>query len=206
MEKQSFSEWLDKTTKRAITRVEVSNLSVQKKARGNHRQDLSRPILENLLGNGYTDVEWDSGDSTHAPCIELNHQKWTLEEFLSGLQHDAPIFEKSHPGDKNCKVIVTGQNLPPVVVDSFGDEVRGPDYVPSDEKELSEEDLTPTESDPELDKILQELNDTDEDVGLHPSELKQIDKYIKDVEKSRPNPEERKPFWTRLWDFLTQKH
>ena len=118
--KQSFSEWLDKTTKRAITRVEVSNLSVQKEARGNTRQDMSRPVLEQLLGGGYSEVEWDSGNSVCATCVELNHQKWTLEEFLSGLNHDAPMFEKSHPGDTGCTILVSGENLPIVRVDSYG--------------------------------------------------------------------------------------
>ena len=118
--KQSFSEWLDKTTKRAMNAVEASNLSVQKEARGNTRQDMSRPVLEQLLGNGYEVVEWDSGSSTHAPCVELNRQQWMLDDFLSGLNHDAPIFERSHPGDKSCTLLVSGNDVPTVRVDSYG--------------------------------------------------------------------------------------
>ena len=118
--KQSFSEWLDKTAKRAVDLVVVSNLSNQKKARGNTRQDMSRPVLEQLLENGYNGVEWDSGNSTHSPCVELNHQKWALTDFLSGLQFDAPIFEKSHPGDSSCTLVVSGEDLPTVRVDSYG--------------------------------------------------------------------------------------
>jgi hypothetical protein len=117
---QSFSEWLDTTTKRAMNVVEASNLTVQKEARGNTRQDMSRLVLEQLLENGYQTVEWDSGHTTCGKCLELHRQQWTLSDFLMGLEHDAPIFEKSHPGDVSCTVLVSGDNLPTVRVDSYG--------------------------------------------------------------------------------------
>ncbi len=116
----TFSEWLDATTKRAMHIAEISCLTIEKEAIGNTRQDMSRPILEQLLGNGYEVVEWDSGHSTHALCVELNHQKWVLEDFLTGLQHDAPIFERAHPGDQSCSLLVSGSDVPTVRVDSYG--------------------------------------------------------------------------------------
>lgn len=89
-------------------------------AAGNHRQDPTRPILQELQQQGYEVVTWDSRNSTHAPCQALENQQWTLEAFLSGLVHDAPLFERSHPGDANCRIIVSGPDLQTLVIDSFG--------------------------------------------------------------------------------------
>lgn len=90
---------------------------------GNHRKDLCRPILQSLLAKGYDTVEWDSGASVHDVCVALHGQRWDLSQFLSGLVHDAPLFERSHPGDKNCSLVIYSRgtpNLPPMRVDSFG--------------------------------------------------------------------------------------
>jgi hypothetical protein len=90
---------------------------------GNRRKDKSRPLLQTLLHRGYDTVEWDSGVSTHDVCLALGGQRWTLNQFLQGLAHDAPLFERSHPGDKMCSVIVycDGRDDVPVVrVDSWG--------------------------------------------------------------------------------------
>jgi len=93
------------------------------RGRGNHRKDLSRPVLQALMSKGYDTVQWDSGASVHDVCVALHGQRWDLNQFLSGLSHDAPLFERSHPGDKNCSVIVYCRDkaeLKPVRVDSFG--------------------------------------------------------------------------------------
>ena len=100
--------------------VESSNLTIQKEAVGNTRQDMSRPVLEQLLDNGYVEVEWDSGHTTCGRCLELDKQKWTLEEFAINVPYDAPIFSRSHPGDKSCTLLVSGPDLPTVRVDSYG--------------------------------------------------------------------------------------
>jgi hypothetical protein len=94
---------------------------LNKEAVGNHRQDATRPVLEDLRDQGYSVVTWDSGNSTHGECRDLNRQTWELDNFLSGLEYDAPLFERSHPGDENCTLIVSGANLPDVRVDSYGD-------------------------------------------------------------------------------------
>jgi hypothetical protein len=116
----NFSDWVDTVVTNKINTEKESEFRIQKEAVGNTRQDMSRPVLEDLLGNGYSIVQWNSGNSTHGICVELNNQQWTLEDFLTGLVHDAPIFERSHPGDKNCTLVVSGEGLPQVVVDSFG--------------------------------------------------------------------------------------
>lgn len=116
----NFSNWIDAIVQKKIVAEKDAKFEIQKEAVGNNRQDMSRPVLEELLNHGYSVVQWDSGQTAHSVCIELNNQQWTLEDFLSGLVHDAPIFERSHPGDANCTVIVSGEGLPSVRVDSFG--------------------------------------------------------------------------------------
>jgi hypothetical protein len=116
----NFATWVDEVVKNKITSEKEARFDIKKEAIGNNRQDLSRPTLENLLHDGYQTVQWNSGMSNHSVCVELNNQQWTLEDFLSGLVHDAPIFERSHPGDNNCSVVVMGDGLPNLQVDSFG--------------------------------------------------------------------------------------
>jgi hypothetical protein len=83
------------------------------------REDVSLPPLTDLLRRGYTVVIWDAGNTTHSQCRELNQQQWELAQFLTGLEHSAPIFEHSHVGCY-CTVIVRGDGLNDVVVDSYG--------------------------------------------------------------------------------------
>lgn len=106
---------------------------LQKQAVGNTRQDMTRPILEDLLNEGYTLVTWDSGNSRHSICVDLDKQVWELDQFLRGLEHDAPLFERSHPGDISCSLIVSGPGLPDVRVDSYGninENISTPQYAP----------------------------------------------------------------------------
>lgn len=114
------SEWLKSVVESKYRTNASEQRELIKEALGNTRQDLTRPILEDLSRQGYQVVIWDAGNSTHGVCRELDKQQWTLEDFLTGLSHDAPMFERSHPGDTNCSIFVQGQDLPTVRVDSFG--------------------------------------------------------------------------------------
>lgn len=93
---------------------------VNKRAVGNHRQDETLPILQQLQGDGYTTVTWDSGNSTHSKCIELDKQIFDLSDFIRSTTHDAPLFCRSHPGDVSCALLVSGEGLPTIRLDSFG--------------------------------------------------------------------------------------
>ena len=39
---------------------------LNKEAAGNHRQDMTRPILEDLINDGYKIVQWNSNGSHHS--------------------------------------------------------------------------------------------------------------------------------------------
>lgn len=93
------------------------------KPRGNTRKDRSRSILQALLAKGYNIVQWDSGATVCEKCGPLHGQRWDLKQFITGLRHDAPIFERSHPGCKSCSVIVysrKSKKLKQMKVDSYG--------------------------------------------------------------------------------------
>ncbi len=74
-------------------------------------QDDSLGELSNLLQVGYDTVQWILNEThkIYDICDELNNYTWSLEEFISGLQHNAPIFEKSHPGCK-CLLRITSNS------------------------------------------------------------------------------------------------
>jgi hypothetical protein len=94
---------------------------IQKTAAGNHRQDMTGPVLERLQHEGYNQVMWNSEQSTHSECRDLNRQRWDLDDFLATTEYDAPLFSRSHPGDANCTLTVSGAGLPDIEVDSYGD-------------------------------------------------------------------------------------
>src|ERR1035437_3505128 len=103
----------------AIKAMRICRLN--KEAAGNHRQDMTGPILQNLAADGYTQVTWNSNGSHHGQCRDLNRQVWDLQDFLATTEYDAPLFSRSHPGDASCTLTVSGAGHPSVEVDSYGD-------------------------------------------------------------------------------------
>ncbi|MGH7974734.1 MAG: hypothetical protein ACREBR_04365 [bacterium] len=102
----------------AIKAMRICRLN--KTAAGNHRQDMTGQVLDDLLTNGYNQVTWNSNGSHHGACRDLNKQVWDLQDFLNTTEYDAPLFSRSHPGDESCTLTVSGPGLPPVEVDSYG--------------------------------------------------------------------------------------
>lgn len=85
-------------------------------------KDVSLPILQDLLGQGYDTTTWQTNaGATDAPCISKNGDVQPLADFVANLFHEAPFFEKTHVGCK-CGVKVTGPGLPDVFVTAFGRE------------------------------------------------------------------------------------
>ncbi len=83
-------------------------------------KDVSLPIFQDLLSQGYDMTNWatDAG-AVDPPCIAKNNESMPLADFIANLMHEAPIYEKTHPGCK-CGVRVTGPDLPDVFVTAFG--------------------------------------------------------------------------------------
>jgi len=88
-------------------------------------QDVSLQTFEELQGQGYDKVDWHTSPSAKdAPCLVVGGESWPMDEFLmgpggGGLQHAAPMYERTHVGC-NCTVVVSGPGLSDVVVNAFG--------------------------------------------------------------------------------------
>lgn len=110
----NYKTWLDKTV--------TGKLSKNRKnfVKNAAKEDLTLPVLDSLINEGYEVVQWDAGNSTHSKCLDLHGQQWPLVDFISGLSYSAPMAEKSHPNDANCKLIVSGVEVPTVSVDYSG--------------------------------------------------------------------------------------
>ena len=67
--------------------------------RKNRKQEKSLIYLKRLLKKGFDKVKWVYSESGCSKCSSLHGKKWDLEDFIDGLEHNAPIFEHSHP---NC--------------------------------------------------------------------------------------------------------
>jgi len=92
-----------------------------------HKQDMSMPVLQDLLDQGYDQCIWrlstlhDEQDG-YDICDELAGNEFSIEALISEADYEAPIFSKSHVG---CACFLecystTDPALPPVNV-SAGD-------------------------------------------------------------------------------------
>ncbi len=83
-------------------------------------QDVSLPVFQDLLTQGYDNTTWQTSPSaTDGQCIAKNGDQDSLENFIATTQYDAPIYSKTHPVC-NCNVLVQGPGLPDVIVNAFG--------------------------------------------------------------------------------------
>lgn len=77
-------------------------------------QDDSATALHSALRAGYTHAQWitnpehDYEDYPNCGCPEMNGQILTIEEMVTGLNYNAPMFEKTHVG---CKCELRIYNL-----------------------------------------------------------------------------------------------
>jgi hypothetical protein len=106
-------------------------------------QDVSLPILEDLLSKGYDLATWNtSASATDGPCISKNGDQMALSEFIAGLVHAAPFYEKTHVGC-TCSATVTGPDLPEIIVNAFGIVEGEPPVEEIPEEVVPEQELPP---------------------------------------------------------------
>lgn len=116
LETNEYNEWVKQVASKKIQADKHAHrISIQAA-----RKDLTRPVLQTLLQQGYDQVVWNASATKCGTCRELHKQRWDLEDFLSNLEHDAPMAERSHPNDNGCKLIVSGPGLPRVTVNYEG--------------------------------------------------------------------------------------
>ncbi len=96
-------------------------------------QDISLPIFRSLKSKGYNSTRWHTNaGATDVPCLSKDGDVQDLNSFLFGLQHAAPIYEKTHVGCK-CTIEVTAPGKPTVMVNAFGIVQGDIDVTPTDE-------------------------------------------------------------------------
>jgi len=81
--------------------------------------DESLSVLERLLDAGYTNVKWIVSSEPCAICRDLEDKEWDLKDFISGLDHEAPVFEHGHVNDR-CELEVSGPDLETIRVNFEG--------------------------------------------------------------------------------------
>lgn len=83
-------------------------------------QDVSLPILEEKIAEGYVDGVWNTSPSAvDAACLARGGERFALADFVAGLVHAAPFFEKTHVGC-HCTLTISGPGLPDMVISAFG--------------------------------------------------------------------------------------
>lgn len=91
---------------------------------GLHLQDMSTEVLMNAVQAGYTHAIWNLHELHPETdvCDTLHGKVFRLEDLVLGLQHNAPIFEKSHP-NCICWLLVYSEydaDLKWIIIDAIG--------------------------------------------------------------------------------------
>lgn len=86
-------------------------------------QDVSLPVFQDLLEQGYDTATFEAHPHACSYCKKRNGMKWKLKDFISNLQYDAPIFEKAAHvnAQSNIKVSDSKGELEDVYVNYNGD-------------------------------------------------------------------------------------
>lgn len=187
---------MDQAWLSALTSKAMRICRLNKQAAGNHRQDMTGPVLDRLLGEGYTQVRWNSNGSHHSECVDLNRQVWDLQNFLATTEYDAPLFSRSHPGDASCTLTVSGPGLPDVEVDSYGETNEGigtgrltPSVKPAPAPVLPEMPTTVVKPTAPKEKVVEPVVQQPEKKVVPVT--KEVHKQLKDpFEKEKLTPEE----------------
>ena len=85
-------------------------------------QDISLPIFEDLLEQGYNMITLVAWSGACAYCKKKNGTTMSLNNWLNQLQHSAPVFEAFHVNSQSeLKVWDKKGELPDVFVNYEGD-------------------------------------------------------------------------------------
>ena len=85
-------------------------------------QDVSLPVFEDLLDQGYNMITLVAWSGACAYCKKKNGKTMPLARWLNQLQHEAPVFEAFHVNSQSeLKVWDKNGELPDVFVNYEGD-------------------------------------------------------------------------------------
>ena len=85
-------------------------------------QDISTPVLQDLLEQGYNMVTFVAYPGACAFCKGINGKTKQLLQHLRSLQHDAPLFEMAHVNSQSeLKIWDKNGELPDIFVNYNGE-------------------------------------------------------------------------------------
>lgn len=127
--KRNLTKNTSKSTKPSKTKVTTRNKPVSRrfkiqKPKGIYPlQDVSLPVFQDLLEQGYDTATFVAHSNACTYCKKRNGKTWKLYQFISNLQYDAPIFEKAAHvnAQSDIKVSDSKGELPDVFVNYNGD-------------------------------------------------------------------------------------
>lgn len=121
---KNTSKWVRPSKKSLKTKNKpVSRRFKIKPNTGYPLQDVSLPVFQDLLEQGYDTATFVAHPHACSYCKKRNGMKWKLKDFISNLQYDAPIFEKAAHvnAQSNIKVSDSKGELEDVYVNYNGE-------------------------------------------------------------------------------------
>lgn len=105
------------------TLIKKPNKSITIKNKGLYPlQDVSTPVLKDLLEQGYNMITFVAHSNACAYCKGINGKTKSLAQHLQSLQYDAPLFEISHVNSlSELKIWDKNGELPDIFVNYNGD-------------------------------------------------------------------------------------
>lgn len=125
--KRNLTKNTSKGVKPNKTDVKTRNKPVSKRFKirpttGYPLQDVSLPVFEDLLEQGYNMITLVAWSGACNVCQKKNGKTMSLGKWLNQLQHSAPIFEAFHVNSQSeLKVWDKNGELPDVFVNYQGD-------------------------------------------------------------------------------------
>ena len=125
--KKDLSKNTSKGVKPSKTNVKTRNKPVSNRFKirpntGYPLQDVSLPVFEDLLDQGYNMVTFVAHPNACNHCKGINGRTVPLSQHLQNLNYEAPIFEMAHVNSQSeLKVWDKNGELPPVFVNYEGD-------------------------------------------------------------------------------------
>ena len=125
--KKNLNKNKSKTVKPNKTTITTRNKPVSRKFKikpntGYPLQDISTPVVQDLLDQGYNMVTFVAHPNACAYCKGINGKTKPLAQHLQGLQYDAPLFEMAHVNSQSeLKIWDKNGELPDIYVNYNGD-------------------------------------------------------------------------------------
>lgn len=125
--KQNLERNTSKGVKPTEKPIKTRNKPVSKRFKirpntGYPLQDVSTPVVQDLLDQGYNMVTFVAHPNACAHCKGINGKTKPLAQHLQSLQYDAPLFEMAHVNSQSeLKIWDKNGELPDIYVNYNGD-------------------------------------------------------------------------------------